>query len=73
MDYISVRIMFSSLEDAVDALIMVLDYARSTDKEFTFGSLSAEQIYASGLIIMGDAEAIVDDLSKLPGVLVYPE
>lgn len=70
MDFISVRFFFDSLDVAVEALITVLEDARETDKDYSFGSLSTQQIMSSGLILVGDAQHIADRLKELPGVFM---
>ena len=70
MDFISVRFFFDSLDVAVEALVIVLEDARETDKEYSFGSLSAQQVLASGLVLVGDAKHLSDKLIKLPNVSV---
>ncbi len=67
MDFVSVRFFCDSLETAVEVLIIVLEDARETDKEYSFGSLSAQQVLSSGLLIIGDAQHLVDKLSTLSG------
>lgn len=73
MENITIRFFFSSLESAVTALILVLEDARKTDKNYIFGSLSAQQILASGLMLAGDAQHVADQIAKLPGVTSYEE
>lgn len=71
MAFVSARIFFDSLDGAVQALTMVLMDARETDKDYSFGSLSVKQIMASGLMLTGDAEAILDSLKEIPGTSVH--
>lgn len=71
MTYISVRFFFDSLESAVDALITVMEDARDTDKVYEFGSLSAKQILASGLVIRGEASQVVAKVQKIPGAVLH--
>jgi len=68
MDFISVRFFFETMDVAVEALIVVLEDARETDKDYSFGSLSAQQIMASGLLLIGDAQHVVNKIQELPGV-----
>lgn len=71
--YISVRIIFDSSEAATEALIAVLEDARETDKDYSFGSLSVSQIMASGLLLIGDASHLSDKLKQITGATVLPE
>ena len=58
----TVRVFFNSLADAVEALLIVLNDARTSAHAYSFGSLSAKQVLASGLILSGEVEEV---LSKL--------
>lgn len=73
MSYVSVRVMFESIDVAVEVLLKVLTHARTTTQNYTFGALSAEQIYDSGLVIMGDAEDLVEQIEAIDGTTVYAE
>ena len=57
-----VRVMFTSLSEVLEALLIVLNDARSTQYDYSFGSTSAQQVLASGLILRGEID---DVLSKL--------
>lgn len=71
MDFISVRILFESMEDATQALIMILEHSRESGQDYTFGSLSPDQILTSGLLIIGDADDISQEIAKLPTATLY--
>jgi hypothetical protein len=73
MTYTSTRFLFSSLEGAVEALILVLEDARTTSSEYSFGGLSAEQIYASGLSLVGEIDAVADLLGGIEGATRYDD
>lgn len=65
----SASLYFDSQEAATMALLAILLDAKKTDKIYSFGPLSAEQILASGLRIEGDIAVILKMLEKIPGVL----
>jgi hypothetical protein len=73
MTYISTRFLFDSLEAAVEALLITLEDARETVYEYSFGSLSADQVYASGLSIIGEAEEIARKLEQVNGATRYDD
>lgn len=70
MNFISVRLFFNNLDSAVEALIITLEDARVTEKQYSFGSLSAQQVLSSGLLLVGDVQHLVEKIQKLSGVLV---
>ena len=67
MNYITVRFFFDSLDGAVEALILLLEDARASDKDYSLGSLSADQVLTSGLLLMGDAEHLIPSILNIPG------
>lgn len=71
--FISVRVFFENVDEAIEALLICLEDARTTDKSYSFGSLSYDQIMASGLIIIGDAQHLVDELLTIPGSTLHQE
>lgn len=73
MIYRSVRYFFDSLETAVEALLMVLEDARTTNLSYSFGSLSAQQVFSSGLMLVGEVEVICLKLDMLSGATRYEE
>lgn len=73
MSFSSVRIFFDSLEAAAEALLLVLEDARVTDRHYSFGTLSTSQILQSGLILIGDLEEILPRLETIPGATRYDE
>lgn len=73
MTYISTRIMFDTLESAVEGLLVILEDARETVFDYRFGSLSAEQVYASGLMVIGEAEEVARKLEQIDGATRYDD
>lgn len=67
------RFYFESLETAALGLLTVLEDARVTTATYSFGSLSADQVLASGLILVGDIEEVVSKLDSISGALRYDE
>lgn len=67
------RFYFDSLQAAALGLVTVLEDARSTEATYSFGSLSADQVYASGLIVTGDIEGIAAKLEQLEGAIRHDE
>lgn len=65
------RVLFDSLADAAAGLLIVLDDARTTKHHYQFGSLSAEQVYASGLLLIGEVDEVLEKLDQLPGTSRY--
>lgn len=63
--YTTTRFFFTSLADAVEALSVVLDDARNSDKDYSFGSTSPKQILSSGLILSGDISDVVTKIENL--------
>lgn len=61
------RFYFDSIETAARALILVLEDARVTTAKYGFGTLSADQVLASGLLLVGDIESIASRLERLDG------
>lgn len=64
----TVRVFFTSLLEATEALLIVLQDARTTSYEYSFGSLSAKQVLSSGLILSGEIEELLG-LLKDAGLL----
>jgi hypothetical protein len=71
--YTSSRFLFNSLEGAVEALLTTLEDARETVFDYSFGSLSADQVYASGLILIGEIDEIADKLEQIDGATRYDD
>lgn len=57
----SVRFFFNDKVEAVEALLLILEDARKTTREYAFGSTSIHQILDSGLLLQGD----IEDVEKL--------
>lgn len=64
-----VRFFFPDPAGAADGLAAVIDLARKTSYDFSFGPLKPAEIFESGLWIEGETDAAVDILEGLPGVL----
>lgn len=60
----SIRFFFSSLEDAAQALLTVLTDAQSTSVYYQIGGLSASSVLSSGLLLLGDIDAVVAKVEK---------
>jgi hypothetical protein len=71
--YTSSRFIFTEPSAAAEALLTVLEDARSTDKDYSFGSLSVDQVMASGLSLIGEIEEIADKLQTLDGTIRYDD
>lgn len=69
----STRFLFDSYLAAVEALITVLEDARSTEAEYEFGGLSAQAIRTSGLTLVGDIEDIARRLENIAGAARYDD
>ena len=67
------RFYFDSVRAAAAGLLVVVLDARSTEKEYRFGGLSAQAVYTSGLRLEGDIEEISEKLEILPGVVRQDE
>ena len=73
MESRSVRFFFSDLPDAALGLLTVLEDARVTKRLYSFGSLTADQVLVSGLLVTGEVDEIDRQLSALPGVVRQEE
>jgi hypothetical protein len=71
--YITARFFFDSFLGAVDALEVVLRDARDTNKLYSFGPLSADQVFRSGLLLVGDAEDVASKVDKLGSNIRYDQ
>lgn len=71
MMYQSARYLFDSLDAAVEGLLTVLEDARETVFDYGFGSLSADQVYASGLVLVGEIDEVMHKLDQVPGSIRY--
>jgi hypothetical protein len=69
--YKSSRYLFDSLDAAVEALLVVLEDARITVHSYRFGSLSADQVYASGLMLIGEIDEVCVKLDEIEGAHGY--
>lgn len=67
------RFFFENLETAALGLITVLEDARTTKTVYSFGSLSADQVLASGLLLVGDIEEVASKLESISGALRHDE
>lgn len=72
-DHIQVRFFFLDIASAVEALLTVLEDARDTKHDYTFGSMSAKQVMASGLMIVGDAEEVASKVETIDGAQRHNE
>lgn len=64
MTYRYSRLMFETTLGAAEALLFVLEHANETDKNYSFGPLNVNRILASGLILEGDIDEVLDLLTK---------
>lgn len=69
----STRFFFDSAEGAAEALLAVLDDARTTSSEYRFGPTAFEQAYASGLTIEGDIEKVSSLLDNIEGTTRFDD
>lgn len=69
----TVRFYFDAIGTAAEALIVVLKDARVTKAFYTFGSLSAQQVLESGLVLSGETTAVAAKLEQLPGATRHDE
>lgn len=63
------RFFFPDVMTAAIALIRVLEHARASADNFSFGPRDVNQIFDSGLWLDGEIEAVVDMIGRLPGVI----
>lgn len=73
MNYTSARFFFDSLAGAVEALLVVLEDARETEYSYRFGSLSADQVFASGLMLIGEIGEVASKLEQIEGTTRYDD
>lgn len=70
----SVRLFFSSLEEAAQALLTVIEDAEVTTAYYDIGGLSAQTVLSSGLLLQGDIQAVLAKVQLLvPGVVAIPD
>ena len=69
----STRFFFDNLSSAAQGLLTVLDDAVLDDSSYTFGSLSAKQVFESGLLLTGRISRIVGKLEEVPGAVRHDE
>ena len=62
------RFFFPDISGAAEGLIAVLEHARHTENNFSFGPIDVRQIFESGLWIDGDGAVVADIVGRLPGV-----
>ena len=65
------RYYFDSLEAATETFLTVLIEARMADSVFEFGGTSAEQLFHSGLRLVGEIETLVAKIDKIAGAARY--
>lgn len=63
----SVRFTFDTYLGAVDALLAVLEHARTTTSSYRFTGLSPNRVLSAGLLLEGDVGDIVQRLERIPG------
>lgn len=73
MNNTSARFFFESLAGAVEALLVVLEDARETDYSYRFGSLSADQVFMSGLMLVGQIDDVASKLEQIEGTTRYDD
>lgn len=61
------RFTFSSLLGAAQALLMVLEDARSTTHPYRFTGLSPDRVLKAGLLLEGDVDDIVRRIEGIEG------
>lgn len=69
----STRIYFDSVKAAAAGLLTVVLDARTTERNYRFGGLSAQAVYGSGLRLEGEIDEIVEKLEVLPGTIRQDE
>ena len=67
------RVMFSDLAAAVEGLLTVIEDAEVTDKDYSFGPLSAGKVQNSGMLLIGDVDEVAVKLDKIDGATRYAE
>lgn len=69
MTYVSktIRFRFRSYLGAAEALLLVLEDARKTDKTYRITGLTPESILMDGMILEGEVEEISEKLAAISG------
>lgn len=65
------RFFFDSVSDAAAALLTVIEDARQSEHFYHFGSLSADQVYDSGLLLVGAVDEVAAKLEQMDGAVRY--
>lgn len=65
------RFFFDSVSDAATALVTVLEDARVSKHFYQFGALSADQVFDSGLLLVGTIDEVAAKLENIDGAIRY--
>lgn len=63
------RFFFPDVQSAAEGLILLLEHARASADNFSFGPRDVAQIFDSGLWLDGEIQPLVDIIGRLPGVI----
>lgn len=69
----TVRFTFPTYLAAAEALLVVLEDARTTQTEYRFTGLSPEAIVSTGLTLTGDIDAVSEKVSLISGANKHSE
>ncbi len=62
--------MLDSTQAAAEALVVVLENARSTKKDYRFGPINAESVMRTGLYLEGNIEEVLDEVLEVSGAII---
>lgn len=66
----SARVMVDSVESAAEALVAVLEHARSSKSDYEFGPINAESVMRVGLFLDGEIEGVLDSVLDVAGAIL---
>lgn len=66
----SARVMVDSVQAAAETLVVVLENARSTRRQFDFGPIKAESVLRNGLFLDGEIEDVLGEVLEVPGAIL---
>lgn len=69
----SYRVTAESRLDMADAVVLCAEHARTSGRDYAFGPMRQEDLMQSGLLVLGDTEALAAELARLPRVTVRLE
>lgn len=66
----SARILVDSVESAAETLVVVLEDARRSKKDYQFGPINADSVLRAGLYLQGDIDDVLDEVLEVSGAIL---